>query len=114
MAFPVTHPALALWLRMNINRDRNGDPRWLVPLICRRGHVTKREIGAIRIFDCETKFEIARPALGRFAAALRRSAHEDGNIRIEPSAGVGGKGKRGDARAAARAPQPHRSKRRER
>jgi ATP-dependent RNA helicase DeaD len=72
-----------VWFRMNIGRDRNADPRWLLPLICRRGHVTKREIGGIRVFDHETKFEIARHAADRFASLARRSDHQDGNIRIE-------------------------------
>jgi ATP-dependent RNA helicase DeaD len=77
-------PEDTVWFQMNIGRNRNADPAWLVPLICRRGHVTKREIGAIRIFERETKFEIARQAAGRFASAVRRSDGKDGEIRIEP------------------------------
>ena len=78
-------PEETVWFHMNIGRNRNADPRWLVPLICRRGHVTKRDIGAIRIFDRETKFEIARQAAGRFASSIRRShgKDKDGEIRIE-------------------------------
>jgi ATP-dependent RNA helicase DeaD len=72
-----------VWFRMNIGRQRNADPRWLVPLICRRGHVTNREIGSIRIFDRETRFEIARAAADRFATVIRRSDSEDEDIRIE-------------------------------
>jgi ATP-dependent RNA helicase DeaD len=78
-------PEDTVWFQMNIGRNRNADPGWLVPLICRRGHVTKREIGAIRIFERETKFEIAREAAGRFASAVRRSDAKDGEIRIEPT-----------------------------
>ncbi|HUF43725.1 MAG TPA: DEAD/DEAH box helicase [Aestuariivirgaceae bacterium] len=72
-----------VWFRMNIGRERNADPRWLVPLICRRGHVTNREIGSIRVFDRETKFEIARAAAERFATVIRRTDSEDEDIRIE-------------------------------
>ncbi|MFW6076167.1 MAG: DEAD/DEAH box helicase [Hyphomicrobiales bacterium] len=72
-----------VWFRMNIGRQRNADPRWLVPLICRRGHVTNREIGSIRIFDRETKFEIARGAADRFATVIRSADSEDDDIRIE-------------------------------
>jgi ATP-dependent RNA helicase DeaD len=77
----------SVWFRMNVGRMRNADPRWLIPLICRRGHVTKREIGAIRIFDRDTKFEIARHAAHRFAAAARRPDEQDGSVRIEPLRG---------------------------
>jgi ATP-dependent RNA helicase DeaD len=68
---------------MNVGRSSDADPRWLVPLICRRGHVTKREIGGIRILDRETRFEIARHAAGRFASAVRRRDEMDASIRIE-------------------------------
>jgi ATP-dependent RNA helicase DeaD len=64
------HPSGPMaWFRMSIGRQQNADPRWLLPVICRRGHVTKKEIGAIRIFDRETKFEIVEEAAERFAQA---------------------------------------------
>ena len=65
------------WFRIDIGRSKNADPRWLLPLICRRGHVTKSEIGAIRVFDRESRFEIAATAAARFAAAVREGV-EDG------------------------------------
>ncbi|HEV7371807.1 DEAD/DEAH box helicase, partial [Arenibaculum sp.] len=82
-------PEDTVWFRMNVGRSRNADPRWLLPLICRRGHVTKREVGGIRIFDRETRFEVARHAAEQFKAALRRTAEEDADIRIEPLAEAG-------------------------
>jgi ATP-dependent RNA helicase DeaD len=72
----------SLWFRIDMGRNRNADPRWLLPMICRRGHITKTEIGAIRIYERETRFEIARDAASRFAAALRKA--EDDGVRIEP------------------------------
>src|SRR3546814_6662447 len=32
-----------VWFRMDIGRRQNADPRWLLPLLCRRGHITKNE-----------------------------------------------------------------------
>jgi ATP-dependent RNA helicase DeaD len=55
--------------RVNIGAKDNADPRWLLPLICRRGGVSRREVGAIRIGPRETLFEIAGGAAGEFAAA---------------------------------------------
>ena len=73
---------------MDIGRRHNADPRWLLPLLCRRGHITKNEIGAIRIAAGETLFEVPRAAAGKFAAALKRTAGGDsdgeGGIAIEP------------------------------
>ena len=49
----------AVWFRIDLGRNSNAEARWLLPMICRRGHVTKRDIGAIRIFERETRFQIA-------------------------------------------------------
>jgi ATP-dependent RNA helicase DeaD len=63
-----------VWFQCTIGRKQNADPKWLIPQICRIGGITKQEIGAIRIFDRETKFEIAAGAAERFAAAAAQSA----------------------------------------
>ena len=58
----------AVWFRLAVGRKQNADPKWLLPLLCRRGGVTRAEIGAIRIFDSETKVAIAAAAAEAFAA----------------------------------------------
>nr|WP_062117455.1 DEAD/DEAH box helicase [Aureimonas sp. AU40] len=57
------------WFVMDIGRRNNADPKWLLPLLCRRGKITREDIGAIRIFDRETRFEIVEAAAKRFAAS---------------------------------------------
>ena len=79
-----------LWFRMDIGRRQNADPRWLLPMLCRRGHITRAEIGAIRIGPGETLFEVPRAAAGRFMQAVRRTAtdaDDEGGVRIEPVQG---------------------------
>jgi ATP-dependent RNA helicase DeaD len=71
------------WYRINIGRDKNADPKWLMPTICRLGHVTKRDIGAIKIFESETKFEITQEMQARFEAAIALGL-EDG-VKIDPA-----------------------------
>jgi ATP-dependent RNA helicase DeaD len=71
------------WFHLNVGRRRNADPKWLVPLICRLGHVTKAEIGPIRIFDEETRFEIVGHAAEAFTVAAQATLED--NIRITPS-----------------------------
>ena len=66
-----------VWFRLNIGRNQNADPRWILPLLCRRGHITKNEVGAIKIAANETLFDIPRAVASRFADALKRTAHED-------------------------------------
>ncbi|MBS0363008.1 MAG: DEAD/DEAH box helicase [Proteobacteria bacterium] len=74
----------AAWYRVSIGRQNNADPKWLIPLICRLGHVTKKDIGQIRIFGRETKFEILAEADARFRQAVKTAA--EGDIQIEPAA----------------------------
>ena len=71
------------WFRVNIGRDKNADPKWLLPLICRLGHVTKRDIGAIKIFERETKFEITEEMKAKFEAAVAQGLEE--GIKIDPA-----------------------------
>jgi ATP-dependent RNA helicase DeaD len=75
----------ASWFRLTIGRNKNADPKWLIPLICRLGHVTKKDIGAIKIFERETKFEIIAESAERFAAQVQDATEKD--ARIEPAGG---------------------------
>ncbi|KRB82787.1 DEAD/DEAH box helicase [Sphingomonas sp. Root710] len=74
-----------VWFRMNVGRQANADARWLLPLLCRRGHITKREIGAIRIFQTETRFEVPRAVAAKFLDALKRTEGEEDGVVIEPA-----------------------------
>jgi len=76
-----------VWFRMDIGRRQNADPRWVLPLICRRGGITKNEVGAIRIAANETAFQIPRALAGKFQAAIAKTAEGDDDVRIEPSQG---------------------------
>ncbi len=74
------------WFRMDIGRKNNADPKWLLPLICRRGKVTKPDIGAIRITDNETRFEIANSVLEKFKQSIKLVEEDD--VVISPAAGA--------------------------
>ncbi|MDP2116321.1 MAG: DEAD/DEAH box helicase [Brevundimonas sp.] len=72
-----------VWYRINIGRDKNADPKWLMPTLCRLGHVTKRDIGAIKIFERETKFEITQEMQAKFEAAIAQGLEE--GVKIDPA-----------------------------
>ncbi|MBC9032295.1 DEAD/DEAH box helicase [Sphingomonas sp. JC676] len=75
------------WFRLDIGRRQNADARWILPLICRRGQITKNEVGAIRIAQNETNFQVPRALAAKFQAALAKTAEGDDDVRIEPSQG---------------------------
>jgi len=74
-----------VWFRLNIGRKDGADPRQLLPMLCRRGKITRDEVGAIRIFDKETKVEIDADVAERFYE-LAKAADRD-KVVIEPVTG---------------------------
>ncbi|MFL5281292.1 MAG: DEAD/DEAH box helicase [Rhodopila sp.] len=77
-----------VWFRLNVGRNRNADPRWLLPFLCHRGHVTRQEVGRIQVMERETRVEIASRAAARFGEAARHPGEDDEGIRIEPLRGA--------------------------
>ncbi len=80
-----------VWFRMDIGRSQGADPKWILPTLCRRGHVSKNEIGAIRIGPAETFVQIPRNIADKFADAANRTGEAereagDESIGIERSA----------------------------
>jgi ATP-dependent RNA helicase DeaD len=69
------------WFRLDIGRSRNADAKWLLPMLCRKGNITRVDIGAIRIFEHETKVEVAESVATNFLRDMRRPGGD--NIRIE-------------------------------
>ncbi|MFC4291125.1 DEAD/DEAH box helicase [Sphingorhabdus arenilitoris] len=78
----------AVWFRINVGRKNNADPKWLLPLICRRGGVTKNDVGAIRIAANESFVGIAANSAKAFAKAAQKPGRdEDADVEIVPSDG---------------------------
>ena len=78
---PVPH-SNGVWFKVNVGRKRNADPRWLLPILCRRGEVDRRQIGRIEIMPDETRFEVSRAAAAHFGRAAKKPDRKDPNIRI--------------------------------
>ena len=74
-------PGQSVWFRLDIGRKKNADPKWLLPMLCRKGGVTRQDIGAIRIFDNETKVEIGEQVSRQFAINMRKPGGD--NIRVQ-------------------------------
>jgi ATP-dependent RNA helicase DeaD len=76
-------PGDVVWFRIGIGRERNADPKWLLPLLCRRGDVTRAEIGKILISPHETRFQVAAGAAAAFEARARKPDPKMPGVRIE-------------------------------
>ena len=38
-----------VWIRLSVGRNHKAEARWLLPMLCRSGDMTKSDVGAIRI-----------------------------------------------------------------
>ncbi len=63
----------AVVYEVNLGARDKAEPGWMLPLICRRGGITRRDVGAIRIGPTHTEFEISAEASGDFLAAASQS-----------------------------------------
>jgi ATP-dependent RNA helicase DeaD len=86
---------------LNVGRERKADPKWLLPEICRQGEITKKEVGAIRVFDTETLFQVDAQVAEKFAALV--SERKKGGVRILPAPD-----QTGESRGQSSAPRPPR------
>src|SRR5690606_31540935 len=44
----------SVWFTISAGRRQNAEPRWIIPMLCRVGKITKAEIGAIKMQPEET------------------------------------------------------------
>ena len=71
-----------VWFSLSVGRKQNAEPRWLLPMLCRAGHITKRDIGAIRIQPTETFVELAPKCVEQFLDALGPNAMMEKTISV--------------------------------
>jgi ATP-dependent RNA helicase DeaD len=70
------------WFVISVGRKQRAEPRWLLPLICKAGGVTKAAIGSIRILDTETRFEVAPDQADGFARAIAKPGAVEKGVSI--------------------------------
>ncbi|MCB5202858.1 DEAD/DEAH box helicase [Neorhizobium sp. T786] len=72
----------AVWFSLSVGRKQNAEPRWLIPMLCRNGELTKSEIGAIKMQQDETFVEIAADHAERFSQAIGKDKTLERGIRV--------------------------------
>ncbi|MEG3618225.1 DEAD/DEAH box helicase [Magnetovibrio sp. PR-2] len=77
-----------VWFRLSVGRKHQAEPRWLLPMLCRAGHITKRDIGAIKIHGDETHVELTPEASEKFMEAIGPSRKVEKSITVDRMKGV--------------------------
>ncbi|WP_193141420.1 MULTISPECIES: DEAD/DEAH box helicase [unclassified Meridianimarinicoccus] len=73
----------SVWFQLSVGRTQRAEPRRLLPMLCKAGDITKNEIGAIRIQDDHTVFEIREPNAEAFLAAIGPERVLEDGIKLE-------------------------------
>ncbi|WOS63174.1 DEAD/DEAH box helicase [Sinorhizobium fredii] len=76
------------WFSLSVGRKQNAEPRWLIPMLCRHGKLSKRDIGAIRMQPEETYVELTAEGAERFLAAIGPNRTLEKGIRVKTLPGT--------------------------
>lgn len=60
----------SVWFSISAGRRQSAEPRWIIPMLCRVGKITKTEIGAIKMQPEETYVQIAANVADAFMKAV--------------------------------------------
>jgi len=76
------------WFRIDVGRQGKAEARWLLPMICKAGDISKAEIGKIKIQDNDSLVEIKEAAVPGFLSALGGSMSLENQATIEEVQGT--------------------------
>ena len=83
------------WFSVDVGREGKAEARWLLPMICTAGGITKSEIGAIRIQPNETFVEISEPAVAGFLKSVGKDMSLENQAKLTALDGPPQLGERG-------------------
>ncbi len=72
------------WFSLSLGRRNHAEAKWLLPMICRAGDITREDVGAIKIFDEETRFQISAAKGEAYAQKIARDGSGERNATITP------------------------------
>ncbi len=60
----------SFWVTLSVGAAAKAEPRWLLPMLCRSGDLTKNDIGSIRVQQDVTEVQLNEGVRARFLTAL--------------------------------------------
>ncbi|KPB02512.1 DEAD/DEAH box helicase [Ahrensia marina] len=71
------------WVSLSVGRRQNAEPRWLIPLLCNAGGITKRQIGQIKMQNEETFVQLDGDHAEKFFMSLGPNNTLEKNIIVK-------------------------------
>ena len=75
-------PDNSFWVTLSVGAAAKAEPRWLLPMLCRSGDLTKNDIGSIRVQQDVTEVQLNEGVRARFLAALGSAMMLEDGIRV--------------------------------
>ena len=72
----------SVWFALSIGRDDGAEPRKVLPMVCKKGNLTKDDIGAIRVQADKTYVEVLSTRAKDFIAALDPDMTLEAGVRV--------------------------------
>ncbi|MGB3147133.1 MAG: DEAD/DEAH box helicase, partial [Paracoccaceae bacterium] len=72
------------WFAMSIGRNDRAEPRWILPMLCRRGGIGRGDVGAIRVQESETWVEVLETAAKLLIKTVGPDRKLEGDVTIRP------------------------------
>jgi ATP-dependent RNA helicase DeaD len=82
---PSGPPGQMALFQINLGMKDKAEANWILPLVCRRGGITRREVGAIRVTRDHTVFEIDARVAAEFAVNAGERDPRAPQVRITPA-----------------------------
>lgn len=73
----------SVWVTITVGRKQNAEPRWLIPLLCNAGGLSKSHIGYIRIEQQQTHIELDAGSADQFIEAIGPNQVLEKNIGVK-------------------------------
>jgi ATP-dependent RNA helicase DeaD len=70
------------WVSLSVGRSKRAEPRWLIPMLCKAGGISKRQLGSIRVEQHETFVEIDAASIDDFLAQIGKDGHLEKSVRV--------------------------------
>lgn len=78
----------AVWIALNVGRKKNADPKWLLPMLCKAGGISRDDIGEIRINSGNTHVELTAQGARRLFETTGESGRLEGSLAAFPIEGI--------------------------
>lgn len=98
----------SVWVSLSVGHNMSAEARWILPMMCGAGNITKKNIGAIKIQQHETYVELTSDCADRFFKEVGASGKMEKNIiatRMEHAPNISGDAPKTPGRAKPRKPK---------